>query len=167
MANSLAVNDPLSAIFDVEAALTRAIERALAGAGMDDLTVTNLRVLRYVRDAEDNGEPLTMAMLAALMVQQHHAATGQLNRLAARGLVTREPNPQDGRSAFAVLTPAGRELLRRADAVYEAFAGQVERDVADVRQLGSIGRIARRMLPLADVDLKKRVEASKRLGSKP
>jgi DNA-binding MarR family transcriptional regulator len=44
------------------------------------------------------------------------------------GLVAREPNPDDGRSAYAALTPAGRAALRKAAPTYVAA---VRRDFAD------------------------------------
>ncbi|MFE9889276.1 MarR family winged helix-turn-helix transcriptional regulator [Streptomyces scopuliridis] len=51
----------------------------------------------------------------------HHIA-----RMAKRGLVTREPCPEDGRGAFVVATPAGREAIaaaapRHAGAVRRLF----------------------------------------------
>jgi len=41
-----------------------------------------------------------------------------VDELAAAGLAEREPDQADGRSSFAVLTPAGRNALRRAWPVY-------------------------------------------------
>jgi DNA-binding MarR family transcriptional regulator len=43
-------------------------------------------------------------------------------------MVAREPNPDDGRSAFAALTPAGRAALRKAAPTYVAA---VRREFAD------------------------------------
>lgn len=42
------------------------------------------------------------------------SVTNAVNRLAARGLVERRPNPQDGRGTLAALTEPGRHLARRA-----------------------------------------------------
>jgi DNA-binding MarR family transcriptional regulator len=41
-----------------------------------------------------------------------------VGELAAAGLAERQPDQADGRSSFAVLTPAGRNALRRAWPVY-------------------------------------------------
>jgi DNA-binding MarR family transcriptional regulator len=41
-----------------------------------------------------------------------------VDELAAAGLAERQPDQADGRSSFAVLTPAGRNALRRAWPVY-------------------------------------------------
>jgi DNA-binding MarR family transcriptional regulator len=40
--------------------------------------------------------------------------------LVRAGLVTREPDPGDGRASFAVLTPAGHAARRKAAPVYLA-----------------------------------------------
>lgn len=41
-----------------------------------------------------------------------------VDELAAAGLAERQPDQADGRSSFAVLTPQGKEALRRAWPVY-------------------------------------------------
>lgn len=46
------------------------------------------------------------------------ATTDVIDRLESRGLVRREPNPQDRRSTFVVGTPAGHEALREARLAY-------------------------------------------------
>jgi DNA-binding MarR family transcriptional regulator len=51
-----------------------------------------------------------------------------VDELTRAGLVARDPNPDDGRSAFAVLTPAGRAALRTAAPTYLAA---VQREFAD------------------------------------
>ncbi len=41
-----------------------------------------------------------------------------VDELATAGLVERIPNPEDGRSAFACMTPAGRRVFRRTAPIY-------------------------------------------------
>jgi DNA-binding MarR family transcriptional regulator len=41
-----------------------------------------------------------------------------VDELSSAGLAERQPDEADGRSSFAVLTPAGRDALRRAWPVY-------------------------------------------------
>ncbi|MDQ1731527.1 MAG: hypothetical protein QOK10_1686 [Pseudonocardiales bacterium] len=47
---------------------------------------------------------------------QVHATsvTNVVDRLESSGFVRREPNPRDGRGTLAVITPAGRDVARRA-----------------------------------------------------
>lgn len=48
-----------------------------------------------------------------------------LDGLQARGLITREPNPNDGRSQHVRLTPPGRTLAREAAAAAEPMEQQM------------------------------------------
>ena len=48
------------------------------------------------------------------------SVTNAVNRLEARGLVERRPNPQDGRGTLAALTEPGRRLARRATELMNA-----------------------------------------------
>jgi DNA-binding MarR family transcriptional regulator len=51
----------------------------------------------------------------ATRVLLHKSSTSRLvDRLADAGYVSREPSPDDGRGAYAVLTRDGRDCLRRA-----------------------------------------------------
>ena len=49
-----------------------------------------------------------MAQLGERVVAEPHRVSRLVDELAEAGLVTREPNPDDRRSAFAVLTSDGR-----------------------------------------------------------
>ncbi|MGZ4305521.1 MAG: MarR family winged helix-turn-helix transcriptional regulator, partial [Solirubrobacteraceae bacterium] len=54
--------------------------------------------------------PLPMTELAALLACDNSNVTGLVDRLEARGLVARQPSPQDRRVKHVVLTAAGRRL---------------------------------------------------------
>ncbi|MGE0489807.1 MAG: MarR family winged helix-turn-helix transcriptional regulator [Vulcanimicrobiota bacterium] len=47
--------------------------------------------------------------------------TGLVERLVSRGLVQRQPDPNDARSKTVSLTPAGEELAARAGALHARF----------------------------------------------
>jgi DNA-binding MarR family transcriptional regulator len=55
--------------------------------------------------------PMTPSELAARERIQRPTVTRLLDRLATAGLVTRTPDPADGRSSLVAATPAGRELI--------------------------------------------------------
>jgi DNA-binding MarR family transcriptional regulator len=58
-------------------------------------------------------------------LQVHPASvTNAVQRLVEAGLVERRPNPDDGRSVLAEITPAGRDIVERCTAILnvEVFA---------------------------------------------
>ncbi len=63
-----------------------------------------------------SGEPYCLAptpLLSSLMISSG-TMTNRMNRLEARGLVKRKPDPQDARSKLVQLTEKGRELVSSA-----------------------------------------------------
>jgi DNA-binding MarR family transcriptional regulator len=63
---------------------------------------------------------LRMSELGARRMLTPSGITRVVGRLEAKGLVRREPDPDDGRASFAVLTRDGLEALRRAQVVHHA-----------------------------------------------
>ncbi len=61
---------------------------------------------------------LRMSDLAEWTVLSRGGVTRLVTRIEADGLLRREACEDDGRGAFAVLTPAGVEALRQAEPVY-------------------------------------------------
>ena len=83
-------------------------------------------VLLELREA---GGRLTMGQLGERVVLSRTRVSRLVDELADAGLVTREPNPDDGRSAFAVLTSDGR---RRFLAAARVYLPAIEREFAAV-----------------------------------
>src|SRR5215831_267782 len=52
--------------------------------------------------------------LGALVQWEKSRLSHQVRRMAERGLIAREPNPADGRSAVICLLPAGRRAIKNA-----------------------------------------------------
>jgi len=80
---------------------------------------------------ELNGAPdgrLTMGQLGSAVAVSRTRVSRVVDELTSAGMVTREPNPDDGRSAYAALTPAGRAALHKAAPTYVAA---VRREFAD------------------------------------
>jgi DNA-binding MarR family transcriptional regulator len=68
--------------------------------------------------------PLPMHHLASLLGCDNSNVTGLVDRLEARGLVAREPNPDDRRVKHVVLTEPGRQLRDQLlDRVAQPAAG--------------------------------------------
>lgn len=105
-----------AALLRVHAALVPLIDRELQAAC--GLPLTWYDVLLELNSAP--GRRLSMGELGAVAVVSRTRASRVVDQLAAAGLVARESNPDDRRSAYATITEAGRERLRAAAPVYLA-----------------------------------------------
>jgi DNA-binding MarR family transcriptional regulator len=91
------------------------VERSLAMFG---LTVNEFNTLNALRRA---GPPHKLAPtdVGVSLLFSSGGLTKLLERLESRGLISREPNPDDGRGVMVALTPAGRELQEEAMAAHQ------------------------------------------------
>ena len=111
--------DPVAAWRAVLLAQSRAlreIERELEAA--DVISLSWYDVLLELNAAPERR--LTMGQLGSAAAVSRTRVSRVVDELVRAGLVAREPNPDDGRSAFAALTPAGRAALRKAAPTYVA-----------------------------------------------
>jgi DNA-binding MarR family transcriptional regulator len=88
----------------------RAIEDDLAGARMIPLSWYD--VLLELNAAPDRR--LRMSELGEKVVLSRTRVSRVVDELERAGLVERQPDPDDGRASFAVLTADGRKELRRS-----------------------------------------------------
>lgn len=91
-------------------ALLRGSEERLKPAG---LTPGQYNVLRILRGAGPRG--LACGAIAERMLTRHPDITRLLDRLDARGLVTRARGARDRRVVLTRITMAGRKVLRELD----------------------------------------------------
>ena len=94
--------------------LVPAVEADLRSAGQIPLSWYD--VLLELNAAPERR--LRMSELSQRVVLSRTRVSRIMDELAAAGLAGRQPDQADGRSSFAVLTPAGRDALRRAWPVY-------------------------------------------------
>ncbi len=126
-------------------ALMEAHERVLTGirAALEPhgLSVSEFDVLAHLAPRES----CRHADLASRVILSRTALTRLVDRLVARGLVTRQPDAHDGRGVLVTLTPQGRRLRGAAlaanhRAVTAAMQSLTGEDVAVldrlVRRLG-------------------------------
>ncbi|WP_149203993.1 MarR family winged helix-turn-helix transcriptional regulator [Actinotalea subterranea] len=92
------------------ARLTEALTRQLDQEAQ--LSLSEYEIL--VRLSETPGRILRMSELASSLVHSRSRLTHTINRLQARGLVSRQANPEDGRGVDCVMTDEGFALLRDA-----------------------------------------------------
>jgi DNA-binding MarR family transcriptional regulator len=112
------------ALLRVHAALVPRFDRELQET--HGLPLTWYDVLLELNAAPERR--LTMGQLGSVAAVSRTRVSRVVDELHRAGLVTREPNPDDGRSAFAALTPAGHAALRKAAPTYLAA---VQREFAD------------------------------------
>lgn len=115
-----------------------------AAAAHYGLTSTQAKVL-----AQLNG-PLPMRGLAALLVCDASNVTGIVDRLEARELVRREPDPVDRRVKNVVATDAGREVIRRVREEMQATHGAL--DVLDDTESATLYSLLERLRPTLEKD---------------
>ena len=82
------------------------------------VTRQQYNVLRILRGA---GEPLPTLTIRDRMIEQAPGVTRLLDRIEAKGLVTRERCPDDRRQVLCSITDAGLELLTTLDAPMDAL----------------------------------------------
>ncbi|MFC7272885.1 MarR family winged helix-turn-helix transcriptional regulator [Paractinoplanes rhizophilus] len=103
-----------AALLRVHAALVPLIDRELQAAC--GLPLSWYDVLLELNSAP--GRRLSMGELGEAAVVSRTRASRVVDQLAGAGLVTREANPDDRRSAYATITEAGRATLRAAAPTY-------------------------------------------------
>src|SRR3954454_22402751 len=116
--------DTWGALLKVHAALVSRFDRELQET--HGLRLTRYDVLLELHTAPQRR--LTMGQLGSVAAVSRTRVSRVVDELVRAGLVARDPNPDDGRSAFAALTPAGRAALRKAAPTYLAA---VRREFAD------------------------------------
>jgi DNA-binding MarR family transcriptional regulator len=90
---------------------------------------------------------LRMSDLGAQRMLTPSGITRVVTRLEDRGLVRREPDPADGRAAFAALTRPGLEALRRAQVVHHATVREVFLERLTPRELSRLAQLYEKALP--------------------
>jgi DNA-binding MarR family transcriptional regulator len=90
--------------------LRRAIARVLEPY---EITPQQYNVLRILRGAGEQGLPTLE--IGDRMIEQAPGITRLLDRLEAKGWVTRKRCTEDRRQVLCWLTPAGRDLVERLD----------------------------------------------------
>ena len=112
------------------------LEEALAEFG---LTRSSFQVLVALLRAEDHR--LTQSELSRAVRRTSGTISMRLARLENAGLVTREPDPDDGRGVIVTLTDEGR---RRVEAALPAYAEACERLAVGLDE-GDAGEFVRRI----------------------
>ena len=107
--------DVVVGLFDAQGAVTQRVERELEeGHG---LSFSDFMLLLHLDAAEGRRRRLDLARDLHTSTLAVVRALGPLERI---GLVRHEPDPDDPRAAYVLLTDAGRQLVADARATLEA-----------------------------------------------
>lgn len=98
-----------------------------------------------VQLSEDPDRRIRMSDLADRTLSSRSRLTHQCDRLAKRGLITREPCTDDGRGSWAVLTQQGWEKIVDAAPDHVASVRQHFVDVLTPSEFEELGRISRKI----------------------
>ncbi len=125
------------------ASVTRRLEHDLAAGHM--LPLPSYDVLLQL--AESPQRRLRMTDLADRVLLSRSGLTRLVDRLAADGLVDRQPCPSDARGTFTVLTETGLARLREAAPTHlRGIEEHVTSRLSPV-ELDTLGELMRKLLP--------------------
>src|SRR3954447_699926 len=136
------LSETWGALLKVHATLVPRLDRELQDA--HGLPLTWYDVLLELNSAPERR--LTMGQLGSVAAVSRSRVSRIVDELVGAGLVAREPNPHDGRSAFAALTPVGRTALRKAAPTYVAAAQREFADHLTAREAEVVARALRKVL---------------------
>ena len=133
--------DAWRALITAHAAAVERIERGLLEAGLPPLSWYDV----LLELSASPGCRLRMHELARAVVLSRSGLTRLVDRLEKSGLLRREPDPEDGRGSFAVLTDEGARMREKMWPVYakgiaEHFGAHVSEEEAEIltRALGRV-----------------------------
>lgn len=116
----------------IEARLERALQEA------HELSVVEFTVLDAL--SRQDGWHLRMAQLARATGLSPSATTRLVNRLEARGLITRILCEDDRRGIYTEPTEAGRDLLAQARPTHDAVLDEALREAGETPELSDLAR---------------------------
>jgi DNA-binding MarR family transcriptional regulator len=128
-------------VFDIARLLQRNLDARFAEAGMP-VTVGEARtLLRIVREGA-----LRQAALAERMHIEPMTLVGFLDRLEARGLIRRDPDPTDRRAKLVTTTAAAAGLVDRLEELFAGVRGDMTADLGK----GDAGELRRLLQTVRD-----------------
>lgn len=120
----------VDALIDIGTIVDRAFELRLKSL---NLSTAQLRILEALaEERREVGEGVQPKTLAAMLIQEPHSVSGLLNRLEDRELIERVRDRQDRRMVWARLTPAGVDLVAKAE---------IARDLTEAAARASLDRV--------------------------
>lgn len=130
--------DWLSVQSRLPAALNRQLQRE------QQLSLPDFDVLVHLSEAPD--QRLRISALAAVLRWEQSRMSHHLRRMADRGLVRREPCPEDARGWFICLTEAGRQRIEAAAPGHAALVRRLMFERLDRAEFDTFSTVIRTIL---------------------
>ncbi len=112
--------------------LARAFNAVTAHVSKDDMERHGITPTEFgILEALYHKGPLLLGEVQRKILVTSGGITYLVDRLVEKGLVKREPCPEDRRARYAVLTPAGQSLIKR---IFPAHAARIEQAVSGLTQ---------------------------------
>ena len=108
-----------------------------------DLSLAFYDVLLELQAAPDG--QLTMSDLGERVVLSRSRVSRVVDEMILTDLVERVTNPRDARSAYAVITPAGRDAFRRSAPIYLELITRHIASVLTTDELAILSRLLERV----------------------
>ena len=99
----------VTSIMRAQQILLSALDGVLRPHGLTFARYEALVLLTFSRSGA-----LPLRVIGQRLMVHPTSVTNTIDRLESQGLVTRQPNPRDGRGTLAEITPAGRDVVKRA-----------------------------------------------------
>lgn len=130
--------------------LLRQLEHQLQSHGM--MALGSYDVLVQLAEAPERR--LRMSELAEAVLLSRSGLTRLVDRLQKDGLVHRQPDPEDARGMYTVLTAKGRDALRDASQVHLAGVAHLVLDRLSEPQLHQLQALMTQIDPASASDLR-------------
>ncbi|MFK0287488.1 MarR family winged helix-turn-helix transcriptional regulator [Streptomyces sp. NPDC090499] len=112
------------------------------------LSAADCIVLVHLTEAP--GARMRSADLAQAVEWAKSRVSHQISRMVKRGLAVRMECPEDGRGAFVVITPQGRDAIASAAPGHVATVRDLFVDLLAPEELGTLARVAGRVVEQLD-----------------
>ncbi|MEU9343538.1 MarR family winged helix-turn-helix transcriptional regulator [Streptomyces sp. NPDC048278] len=112
------------------------------------LSAADYIVLVHLTEAP--GARMRSADLAQAVEWEKSRMSHQISRMVKRGLAVRVECPEDGRGAFVVVTPQGRDMIASAAPGHVATVRDLFVDLLTPEELGTLAKVAGRVVEQLD-----------------
>lgn len=126
--------------------LTAALGRQLSQD--DQMSLADFEVLVHLSEAQEGR--VRIVQLADAVRWERSRLSHHLTRMEKRGLIDRQECPEDGRGAYAVLTPSGRELIDRAAPGHAQAVRSLVFDGLSADDLATLERVTAEIIARTD-----------------